>query len=106
MQGGGKGREIGRDNEKFGGVEADRGVVLAGKAHAGGGELVSRRNNEVEKDEIQSRLTKECPAVPWQAQELGPEKEGMCSEIMHASTDLGGLRSRLERLTRKVGECG
>ena len=57
-------------------------------------------------DEIQSRLTKECPAVPWQVQELGPEGEGMCSEILHAATDLGGLRSRLERLMRKVGECG
>ena len=31
--------------------------------------------------EIQSRLTKECPAVLWQAQELGPEGKGMCSEI-------------------------
>ena len=44
-------------------------------------------------DEIQSRLTKECPAFPWQAQELGPEGGGKCSEILHAATDLGGLRS-------------
>ena len=57
-------------------------------------------------NEIQSRLTKECPAVPWQAHEFGPEEAGMCSEILHQATDLGGLRIRLERLMRKVRKCG
>ena len=57
-------------------------------------------------NEIQSRLTKECPAVPWRAQELGAEGAGMCSEILHAATDLVELRSRLGRLMREVGECG
>ena len=33
---------------------------------------------------IQPRLTNECPAVPWQAQELGVERARMCSEIAHS----------------------
>ena len=57
-------------------------------------------------DEIQSRLTKECPAVTWQAQELGVEGAEMCSEILRAATHSDELRSRLGGLMRKVGGCG
>ena len=57
-------------------------------------------------DEIQSRLTKECPPVPSPAQKLGEGRAGMCSEILQAATNLGELRSRLELLTLKVRECG
>ena len=57
-------------------------------------------------DEIQSRLTEECPAVTWQVQEHGVEGAEMCSEILRAVTHSDELRSRLGRLMRKVGGCG
>ena len=43
LQGGKGGSVIGSDGENFGGVGADRWVVLPGEARAGGGEPVSRR---------------------------------------------------------------
>ena len=54
-------------------------MVLSGKTRSWGGESISRRDNKVEGEWIM--VEAEYSAVPWQAQELGVEGAGMCSEI-------------------------
>ena len=48
LPGGKGGSEMGSVDVNFGGVGADRGMVLSGKTRAGGGERVSRRDDAVE----------------------------------------------------------
>ena len=57
-------------------------------------------------DDIQTRLTTECPNVSWQAQDLGVGGTDMCSEILRAATHSDELRSRLRILMRKVEGYG
>ena len=57
-------------------------------------------------DEIQTRLTEECPNVSWQAHDLGVGGTEMWSEILSAVTHSDELRSRLGRLVHKVGGSG
>ena len=64
MQGGKRGSEIERDDENFGGVGADRWVVLPGEACAGGGERVSRRDNEVEGRRNPIATDQKMPCLP------------------------------------------
>ena len=57
-------RDIRRDDDNDGGVGADRGMVLPAKARAGHGEGISADGiTRWRDDEIQMRLTAECPAV-------------------------------------------
>lgn len=58
-------------------------MVRARKPRVGGGERVSKRNDEVEGRLNPTEVYQSFPAVPWQAQELGWEKRG-CVQIFSA----------------------
>ena len=105
-KGGKGGVRSGGMNENFGGVGADRVVVLLGEAREGGKERVSRGDNEVEERRNPVEADQGMPCRPVADPGARTGKRGDVFRDLHAATGLGGLRSRLERLMRKVGECG
>ena len=104
---GGKGlSEIGGDDENFAGIGADRKLVIPGKARAGGGERVSRRDNEVERRqnsiEADRRMPLRSVALPgaWSGR-----REDVFGDFAR-SYILGRVAKSTKRPMRKVGECG